>query len=706
MKTDVLTPMQVFNLPQRLVVPLFQRKYVWTQENQWELLWDDIQRVTELRMSGKSPTAQHFLGAAVLHVQSGRAGSLPEWTVIDGQQRLTTLQLIIDAAGAVMETCGLDRLARQMDALTANPEDFWDQPEDRFKVLPTNRDRVAFQEVMAAAPPVDYAALQDSNSLMARAHQFFAERIAEWVGDPTNDNSAPRAEQLARVLQQGLQLVVINLGTDEDTQEIFETLNARGTPLTAADLIKNFVFRQLALEGADVERAYHDHWLIFESPFWEKEISVGRNLIARSSLFLNQWLIAKVAEEVSPRATFSRFKYFVEHELTGSMTDLVITLRRQAALYQQWVERSMDPNADLGTIELFLYRTTEFEFVKPLLLWLTDVSAPYPSPTISAVIDAVESWVMRHAMLGLTTGDLGRVVADLIKIHRGMDSSLIADRIVASLARLNRASTFWPDDDQIRRDLAEIPAYRQFRRGRLRMLLEAAEDHLRGFAGSSPAKAGHRVPRGELQIEHLLPQQWRMTWPVDSLPSEIDRDAHVHRLGNLTLITGSLNASVSNGPWLGEDKKLSQLDRHDVILLNRWIRRNGSTGWDETLIDTRTQLLIDALLATWRVPAGHHGVVDDLIRTDVYIEIKHLVAAGLIEPGTELIARTGEWGDIRVVVLGDGRLQLGATTFDTLSGAAAHLRQGATNGWSFWRLEDGRRMTDVRAEFRRSSIGN
>lgn len=128
---------------------------------------------------------------------------------------------------------------------------------------------------------------------------------------------------------------------DENSQEIFETLNARRTPLTAADLIKNFVFQRLEAEGADTAKAYAELWP-FESAFWEKEISVGRNLVTRGSLFLNQWLVSRTGQEISPKATFTRFKYYAEHEDPRTMAQLLAVLKEQAGLYEGWTTRAAD----------------------------------------------------------------------------------------------------------------------------------------------------------------------------------------------------------------------------------------------------------------------------------------------------------------------------------------------------------------------------
>lgn len=255
-------------MPQRLLVPLFQRPYVWTRENQWTMLWDDIRRQAELTHEG-GPTSPHFLGAVVLQNQAASVGNLPYWTIIDGQQRLTTLQLLLDAAHQSLVSVKSETLARQVEDLIRNPEHFCRDAEDRFKVWPTNRDRAAFNDVMAAALPVDYAGLPHQSSRMTQAHRYFSQEMTAWL---LADDSQGRAEALTHVLLNGLQLVVIQLGADEDSQEIFETLNARGTPLTAADLIKNFVFQRLDLPPAASEATYEKYWKLFETAFWEKDI--------------------------------------------------------------------------------------------------------------------------------------------------------------------------------------------------------------------------------------------------------------------------------------------------------------------------------------------------------------------------------------------------------------------------------------------------
>ena len=132
-------------------------------------------------------------------------------------------------------------------------------------------------------------------------------------------------------------MVVIDLAADENAQEIFETLNARGAQLTAADLIKNFIFQRLLESGADVEDAYERYWKEFEAAFWETEVSVGRLRASRSSIFLNHWLIARRGKEVVAREVFKWFKEYAEHETPAPMVTLLAEVNRAARVYRSFV---------------------------------------------------------------------------------------------------------------------------------------------------------------------------------------------------------------------------------------------------------------------------------------------------------------------------------------------------------------------------------
>jgi alkylated DNA nucleotide flippase Atl1 len=692
MDTHVRTPQEIFLQPQHLVVPPFQRSYVWDKDEQWAPLWQDVRRLAELRLGDRFANPTHFLGAVVVQAQEQVPGTLQASSVIDGQQRLTTLQLLMDAAGAVLEEAGKDSLAAQLDVLTHNQAMYVPDGATRLKVRHTNRDHAAFDEVMNADPPIDHGQLRHSGSLLARAHDYFTGAVVEWLGDFTADNFADRAETLVQVLTRGLQLVAINLAVNENSQEIFETLNARGTPLTAADLIKNFVFQRLDAEGADTRRAYAKDWP-FDTKFWETEVSVGRYPVSRGSLFFNQWLVSRTGEEVSPKSTFTRFKQYVERESGQKVTDLLPAIKNQADRYEGWTVASDTPDRQLTRVEMAVYRmkASDVELLKPLLIWLHSPDRDLPQSVIDQVVAAAESWVVRRQLLRLTGSDLGRIVAEIIQDHSDAPAEELPDRVRTRLSRLNVSSTYWPGDAEIRQALQSEQAYRRFKRGRLRMLLEAIEDHHR-HGTNQP-----QVPRRGYPIEHILPQKWTDTWPVDGLEAEQNRASHVHRLGNLTLLTSSLNRRVSNGPWTGKREALQQ---HDTLLMNSRLLAAHQDTWDEDGIDARTSRHVELLLQVWPVPEGHEGtVVDPQTKAQDWIRIKHLVAANLLAPNTVLTPRAGQWEARTAVVRQDGLLEIDGKTFDSPSGAGKYVKAGATNGWFFWRLPDGRKLVDVRSTF-------
>lgn len=699
MKTDVTTPQGIFGMPQHLTVPLYQRPYVWNEDEQWGPLWADIRRIAEHRLGSAGTLATHFLGAVVTQQADAQPVGVQEFLIVDGQQRLTTLQLILDATAAAFSARELNALTGQLEFLTHNSAMFLGTSGPGLKLRHTNRDRAAFEEVMQSEPPIDYAALAHRESLLVKAHEFFYSRVGKWL-DEGPETASVRAEALSVALQNALELVVIQLSASEDSQEIFETLNARGTPLTAADLIKNFVFQRLKQEGEDEERAYREFWP-FEVKFWEAEVSVGRYTTTRSAVFLSQWLVSHVGKEISPRSTFTRFKFFVEHETSLTMVELLGLISDQAKTYQQLTERAADAHADLNRLELHLYRMSvaQVEITKPIVLWLTEPGADYSKTVVDRVIDMVESWIIRRRLLRLQSSDLGRIAADLVSVGRGMAEPELVGVVERFLTGQQYASTYWPGDAELTSALATEPFYRRFSQPMQRLLLQAAEDWYRGYATGGGSKTGVRVFREKQQVEHLLPRGWRSNWPVESAADEADRDDHVHRLGNLTLLTGSLNASVSNSAWLGAKGKRAAVDRHDVFLMNRAVVNRSAEGWDESMIDNRTAELTTAFLQTWPVPEEHEGkVIDRSSRlSKATVSYAHLIAAGLLQVGDTLVCTDERWPTARCEMLPGGQVLYLGKKYSSPAAAAREVREGKSgNAWYFWRVENGAWLNTLR----------
>ena len=669
---------------------------------QWNPLWRDLKRVLVRYLAQPDIAHQpHFLGAVVLQQVQTPTGEIQQRTIIDGQQRLTTLQLLFDAIHAELELAGAKMPAARLLKLIENDEAYCTKPEDKFKIWPTNKDRPAFDEVLAAPNPIDYGSLKYSKSKMAQAHQFFSENCKEWLLEEGPEHVLERAEVLDRCCRDLFQIVVIDLAMNENAQEIFETLNARGAVLTAADLIKNFVFQRLLEEGIDVEKVYLNFWKDFESPFWEKDVNYGRIKFQRSSLFINHWLISKRGEEVLNREVFSTFKNFVGYESKNTMLEIVEQLYAAAKKYEEVVTASEVKDGPLSAVQLFAYRlnSMELDVLRPILIALLDpTEQEIELDQLEKALSVIESWMVRRLLVRATNKAFNKLVVEMVQVVR-KDRLNAGSQLEKYFSGQNSASSYWPDDAEVTKVLTERQVYRTLYKSRIRMILEAVEDRERGWVGNEISKSGIWVKRNYFVIEHLMPQSWQMSWALGSHSVE-ERDRLLQTLGNLTLLTTKLNSSVSNGPW---EAKSAALTKFDVLLINKQIQDQGSHGWSEDEIIKHTSRLIEVLISIWPVPLGHKSIViENRPDEQLKVEVIDLISAGLVKAGQSLYPKDQKLKGFSAQILEDGRIQVGEKTFNSLSLAGVELRKRSANGWTFWLINDETRksMADLREEYR------
>ncbi|MFF1883431.1 DUF262 domain-containing protein [Pseudarthrobacter sp. NPDC058196] len=698
MKTDVVKPKDVFYNPTRLVVPLFQRPYVWSKETQWGPLWQDIVRLIEV-ISQHNPTATHFLGAIVIQQVPTPLGALPTWNVIDGQQRLTTLQVLLDSLHTELERRGWAQLAGQILPLIENPSDYRDDENDRYKLWPTNRDREGFTSVMSAPAPVDYSSIVKSR--LGDAHEFFAEAITHWLGD--DDMAERRARMLVATVMDRLEIASIRLDTNEDAQAIFETLNARGTPLSAADLIKNFVFQNLSSTPLDAEKAYLNYWTEFETPWWETQITTGRIKNPRASLFLWQWLTARTLLDFPIREVFTQFKHYV-NTVAKDLSVLLPQIKAAGDRYRSIIEGAANVSGVLSRVELFSYRvgTLDSEIARPLLIWLDEPEqATVPEADRERILAILESWFVRRALVKAPSQGSNRFIIDLMQHLSTQPKDVLAHATEAYLLANHTTVGYWPGDDEVSEALTGAPAYWKYLRGRLRMVLEALEDAKRGYPDGTQLAMGPIV-RGKGTIEHLMPQSWRKHWPADLTDEqEAVRDRTVQQLGNLTLVTQKLNSKINNGAW---STKRDHFLNHDDVLITKDAMNLASEKWDETAIEQRTALLINQILGIWPAPEGHVGLggVPVTPPTSISVDVAQLVSSGWLEVGTELTTRhsTSKHAGVIASVAQDGRIFVGDVPYATPSAAAVAITGTETNGWWWWVITaTGKSLQDLRTEY-------
>jgi uncharacterized protein with ParB-like and HNH nuclease domain len=704
-KADGLTPNDILQQAQRLMVPLFQRPYVWGKDAQWEPLWDDIVRMAELvRPNIMTPPKPHFLGAVVLQRRNVSINSIPQRWVIDGQQRLTTLQIIIDAVQARLESRVMTSQSARLRSLIENEGQYRREEDDVFKLWPTNRDRDAYREVMGATPPINYANLRNKNERIVQAHKFFSESAEKYLA---NDDETPqRADALEIALKQLLKIVVIDLDADEDAQEIFETLNSRGVKLSAADLIKNLIFQKLEDDNADTEKAYEKYWKRFETAFWEQEISSGRQKQSRTAVFLNHFLIARTGRVITSSEVFYKFKEYLDSCGLGTV-QLLEQIHDVAEIYEHHVVNAQSANNELDAVELFIYRTQamDVEVVKSIVIHLLDPSLESISKEqVSKALKSIESWLVRRSLMRATTKGFNNFIAQVVTELLNSSRAECGDIVEKYLAAQNADATYWPDDTQITEALDDFRFYRLMVRKRARMILEALEDHLRSYSHTASGVSEQRCPRGTLTIEHIMPQSWREHWPMEAGDTVDVRDRAVQTLGNLTLLSIKLNSKVSNGPWTGASGKRAALLAQSTLSLNAALTAENGEAWNLESIQSRNSWMTQQLINTWPTPAGHRATIATLeTKQETYISVEDLISAGLVQIGDILTPAQKTHSGRMATILEGGRISLDTgEEFDSLSGAARKLRKmQAAAGWNFWvHSNTGQTMYVIREEYR------
>lgn len=602
MKSSTRSAAEIFGYQLRYVVPMFQRPYVWNRGDQWEPLWEDVRVLAERLLDappnpfGHDATPPHFLGAIVVEPQPGTIGYIPAWHVVDGQQRLTTLQLLLDAVQEVVERYGNESDAKALHVLVVNESVIAAHPDERFKVWPTDHDQDAFRAAMDNATVVPPAL---RSAAIAQAHAYFVTQATEWATTEDEATTRRRLTALVHALRDHFKVVVIELEPGDNAQVIFETLNHRGMALLAADLVKNLVFQLARTQQRDVAALYTEHWRPLDGEQWRTKIAQGRLFRPRIDVFLNYWLTMKLRAEVANDRVYAEFRDRIARPETPA-DGLVAEIAGDARVYAE-IERLPADSPD-GTFYYRVVRASDTGAVTPVLLWLRRQSeADLPTDERIRALRAIESWVIRRTLSRLTAKNVNLVVLDLLRTLDSGDSCDAGARTEQFLAGQSADSRLWPDDDTVRASLRNLPAYTALLRPRLRMVLEALEDDLR----SSGYGEGQRCPR-ELTVEHVMPREWHEHWPVAADADPVARGAAIHRLGNLTLVTGKHNSVLSNRAWRAPDSK----GKYDYLLANSQLKLNADIvaahehAWTEADIDARTDALIDRILALWPRPAG------------------------------------------------------------------------------------------------------
>ena len=608
MKADTLDLQKAFHGWCRLEVPLYQRPYVWQADLQWSPLWQDILAAVARREKAEKSAAfgdeaqpvPHFVGAIVLENVATTLGNIQTRQIIDGQQRLTTLQILLESLSDIARRDGHPR-AEALNMLTRNPDSIVDHPDQVFKVWPTNVDRDAYRRVMLAKSAQDLLQTEgkpshtkDIGHQIGNCYLHFFQAIDTWLGiDP--EERARCTTRLFKTLAQDIQLVVIELQGRDDAQLIFETLNARGTKLLPADLIKNHLFRKLKTPPKESDVLYGTTWAEFDKShsYWRGEIGRGHARRPRIDLLLQFYLSSRTGEEFQVEHLYSAFKQSPVLA-TETVQDVLRDIRKHADLFR--VFEAMATQPPVSRQQLFFRRLAAMDLwtVYPFLLRLLS-RHNLEDPAVITTLADVESFLVRRMVCQLSTRGYGRFFLDLIDCV-GDDATATHLAVREHLLRSDAETGRWPDDAEFGAAWLSLPLYDKLVVAKVLLLLQAMERAL-----VAPMAEGFYVT-SQLTIEHLLPQSWEAHWPLPDghdVEAVTRRNRELHTIGNLTLTSARLNATVSNSAW---GTKRAELGKHVVFRMN--LELVEAETWDEAAIQARGERLLELAKGVWPRPSG------------------------------------------------------------------------------------------------------
>lgn len=685
MKPYTRSIIELFDGKKRFLIPLYQRQYAWKAQPQLELLWEDIDRSVQRLEQDRSSLTPHFMGAIVIAQVKTFGKQVQAYEIIDGQQRLTTFQLLLAAIRDVAKANG-SRYEAELQKYLLNDGVMENQEVERFKLWPSLNDRRSFISIID--PHVDPHVLGpkpvDEEGIVRRsvaAHAYFKEKIAAHVDD-NGSFDEHRLELLFEALKDGLAIVSIELEGGDDPQTIFETLNSRGVDLTPGDLMRNFIFqRAKGLGQADhsllVDKLYEKHWLPLDRAFWGQPASRGRQSRQRLDWMLTDHLSMHIGNLVSVENLFDSYRRWILNSrpfphVTAELESISATAAIEKRLFDQ------DPKDPIGNFGRFA-DAFDVSTAMPLVLYLAT------EDTVGADIDralaALESYILRRDICGSPTKNYNRFFIGIIDRLRAAEGNKI-DALVLYLSSRQSDLDRWPDDVEWQRSWLGRNQYKGARQPRLRYIFEAIE-----LAKRTALNEDIEI-KSALSIEHIMPQKWRTNWPIpgfdhlddddtdpEHVARKVERDGVIDNLGNLTLLTGPLNTSVSNGPY---STKMPAVRAHSSLALNRDLIEYDH--WNEETISARGLDLFGIAKKIWVAPT--RGVdqfaLNDLAGDGVKLppdgtECKFTYAgvdyAGTIEEG-------------HLVVDGVER------PFATFSGASKTITRTNRNGWNDWYLRD------------------
>jgi uncharacterized protein with ParB-like and HNH nuclease domain len=658
------------------VIPVYQRNYNWKREDQVKQLINDIEILLE------NPTRQHFVGSFVYCITKDTLNG-QERSIVDGQQRLTTLMLLLYAIKHVAQARKNYAAAKAINNNYLENSEIEDKYKLRLK--PSVSDDDDYKEIAQGNDNLN------STSNVSLNYAFCKEQVGAWIDKGFSYDKIINAIKRLQIIS-----ILLKEEDGDNPQQIFESINSTGMELTSADLIRNYIL--MNKDNDTQEKLYTSYWRKLENL-----LPNPRDLES----FLRLYLANKQMYLTSKRNVYSEFKKYWGEQLKNSNETLLLQdiLRYGEHYYRLYYSNEPDI---LGE-ELVNYRVLRSDMPAPFTMQVLELlrKGSIKAEEASNVIKLINIYLIRRYITNLDTNDISRYFPTYLRLVREKCNKegyknfyKICKEVLITSTR--QKTSYIPDDADIKNYLKTANAYNL---KNIRWILEKIELN----------KSNVPIEQGSLSIEHVMPQTKGAAWTEVNNVSFEEYVSYVNRLGNLTLAAKVDNTVMGNRSFA---VKKEILHKSSHIKMNEYFFKKKKWGFSE--IDARTNAIINEILKLFPIDVSNYMETrqdfDVVIINDgkvlaygyFYGSDKNLrVKAGsnvLLDKGSPQTKSASELREeLREnngIFLKDGKYQLkDDITFDSPNTAAEFVLGGSKNGWDYWRrASDEKTLSAIKKE--------
>ena len=670
----------------QFVIPVYQRKYTWLANKQVKQLLEDFDSL----LSNKTDT--HFVGI-IIYIEKGITGTFREWAVVDGQQRLTTLFLMLQALKYVASANGDDLKAQEIESVyLTNPIG---GQSTKFRLKPLISEDGVYQKI--ASGHLEDISETERNTNCYKNYEYIRKYFSAKLANGLSIDSLLSA-------MNKFQVVYIPLEYTDNAQQIFESINSTGVELSSADLIRNFLL--MDLKNEEQEKFYGQYWEVLEN-----KLRTGSNV----SEFFRFYLSIKKYELIKKDDVYNAFKLWQNQEIKkeAEKGNFDITAIRENILKDilqyagYYYDIYINDKIIAGLPALTWYRKNKSVMPAPFLMEMYRIYATdadrLPVADFNEIIDLIDTYLVRRALCEKPTSNITRLFPSLLRnvlnYAQETEQSLLECTKYCLVNKNKNNLLKMPNDKEIEDALWHNNAYSN---DVTRYVLEKIEN----FGNNIEIKNLR-----ELSVEHLLPQTPTPYWQKKIIEGQYDD--YVNMVGNLTLASGLDNSKMSNKPWPDKQEVLQETGH---LKLNMNILQLPE--WNSNTIKDRTKQIISKIKElykyrestmqqkSWNIklkPTAENLAVEAILFEDGMVTVLPNSqcldsSESKIEAHTELYNDLLEDSVIEPVDTGKAKF-IKEWSFASISAAAGFLLDGSRNGWDYFVTEDGYALDELRRKY-------